>query len=125
MSKHIGGNLVRFAMLSVLGTIAIIYIVKLHPKSIPEWMTIPILLITLVLVLWRKSFWMQYREMLDVLIGCFLFGDGFAICWIKDKTGLLTSLFGTLFAICLLSTIFQLIRAARRVAGGAGPQREE
>ena len=110
MSMRISGNLARFAILSISGTIVIIYAIKLHPQSIPEWLTIPILLITLALALWRKSSWMPNREMLDVLVGCCLFGNGFAVCWMKNKMGLLTSLFGALFAICLLSAIYQLIR---------------
>jgi len=109
MGAFFKSGLLRIVIFVLLSTAGILYLLRLHPQSIPEWMTIPILLIALGLLLWRKSLRMVRKELLDALIGCLFFGNGFAICWLRNRMGLLTSLLGGLFVVCLLIAIRQLL----------------
>lgn len=125
MKPSVRSSIGRFAILAALGACGVAYILYLGPKSIPEWMTIPILLIVLVRVLQRSYSARRQFGKVDELIAVLLFGDGFLISHAHEGMSALTAALATLCGICIVSVVIHFFRTKRipQVSGTEiGPQ---
>jgi hypothetical protein len=117
MSKSFD-NAIRAVVLIALSSVGVIYYLRhIHPVSIPEWIFIPLAVIELLFLVWRKPLKLDRHRVVTATVRCLLAGDVFAIFWMHDKSGLLTALCGILFAIALFSVLSNLRTGLRQQAG--------